>query len=351
MSDLRRVVSQLQRDMRNEIGPMSARPSSVLFQQWIDKGERFKKVQEHKTPTLIRSNSEKTAEMNRLAAERAIREAEAKHGVKYGAIVPLPIFQLADKHQMQSLFERVYKLPELVHHYIEKIVFPSVLQHQMLKLSASGQELGGSMLFSRRFGFSGTPSSLLPLELGECGYEKGVEGKVVTTLTDEKVVSYSVHENWTVRQLLKEIAESVPPVHALIDTGALITGMSNKQVARYLLDHGLASFDGVVFLDRHDRQKILLRATGKVLPLNQCGVSITKRFTFYDQVHTTGLFCLSAAPLPLFLSFATLLLSLSLSLACSLWIVLRLIMSGGTFGLCDGWDGWDGEKVWISNST
>jgi hypothetical protein len=145
------------------------------------------------------------------------------------------------------------------------------------------------MLFSRRFGFSGTPSSLLPLELGDCGYEKGVEGKVVTTMTDEKVVSYSVHENWTVRQLLKEIAEMSPPAHALIDTGALITGLSNRQVARYLLDHGLASFDGVVFLDRQDRQKILLRSTGKVLPLNQCGVSISKRFTFYDQVHTTGM--------------------------------------------------------------
>lgn len=29
--------------------------------------------------------------------------------------------------------------------------------------------------------------------------------------------------------------------HALIDTGALITGMSNQQVAAYLLEHGLES--------------------------------------------------------------------------------------------------------------
>jgi hypothetical protein len=43
-----------------------------------------------------------------------------------------------------------------------------VMRHQNLKLSASGQELGGDMLFGSRLGFSGTPSDLLPLELGTC---------------------------------------------------------------------------------------------------------------------------------------------------------------------------------------
>lgn len=34
------------------------------------------------------------------------------------------------------------------------------------------------MLFRRRLGFSGTPSDLLPLDLGKCGYERGSDGKV-----------------------------------------------------------------------------------------------------------------------------------------------------------------------------
>jgi len=42
-----------------------------------------------------------------------------------------------------------------------------------VKLSESGQALGGDMLFGRRIGFSGTPSDLMPIELGQCGYEKG----------------------------------------------------------------------------------------------------------------------------------------------------------------------------------
>ena len=65
----------------------------------------------------------------------------------------------------------------------QKIVFPDVMRHQGLKISASGQELGGEMIFSRRLGFSGTPSDLLPLELGECHFEKGSDGKMVHFLT------------------------------------------------------------------------------------------------------------------------------------------------------------------------
>ena len=47
-------------------------------------------------------------------------------------------------------------------------------------------------------------------------------------------------------------------------------------------------FDGVVYLDRDDRKMILLRG-GRVAQLSQCGLPAHRRFTFYDQVHTTGM--------------------------------------------------------------
>ena len=34
---------------------------------------------------------------------------------------------------------------------------------------------------------------------------------------------------------------------------------------------------------------ILVKATGRVLSLSQCGISVDKRFAFYDQIHTTGM--------------------------------------------------------------
>ena len=32
-----------------------------------------------------------------------------------------------------------------------------------------------------------------------------------------------------------------------------------------------------------------MRATGRIVSADQCGVSLEKRFAFYDQIHTTGM--------------------------------------------------------------
>jgi hypothetical protein len=95
---------------------------------------------------------------------------------------------------------------------------------------------------------------------------------------------------WNVYSLLDFIATADPPFHALIDTGALITGMSNQKVAEYLLrSEGLVGMKGVVFLDELDRQMVLLRKGFKVVKLADSGLEWGERFTFYDQVHTTGM--------------------------------------------------------------
>jgi hypothetical protein len=106
-----------------------------------------------------------------------------------------------------------------------------------VKLSASGQEVGGDLLFPRRVGFSGTPSDLLPVELGKCGYEQGSDGLMVQVLTDPRVCDFELvtsEPQWTVESLLRAIADAggarAEPIRALIDTGALITGLSNLQV-------------------------------------------------------------------------------------------------------------------------
>jgi len=61
------------------------------------------------------------------------------------------------------------------------------------------------------------------------------------------------------------------------------------EVAKQLLARGLPWCDGVVFLDENDKQMVLVRATGRVVSADQCGVSLERRFAFYDQIHTTGM--------------------------------------------------------------
>jgi hypothetical protein len=206
-------------------------------------------------------------------------------------VVQLKFLQKSNEEQMQKLFELIKLEPLVVHHYLQKTIFPLHMRSQRLKLSASGQAVGGDMLVGKRVGFSGTPSDLLPEELGRCDYETGDDGMMISTVLDRKVASFEyLKDQWTVEHLLELIATSTTPrFNALIDTGALITGYSNQQVAQQLLDRGLSWCDGVVFLDDDDKQQVLVRATGRIVSADQCGVSLERRFAFYDQIHTTGM--------------------------------------------------------------
>ena len=142
-----------------------------------------------------------------------------------------------------------YKLlkfsPHMVQTYLEEYIFPETMEHQGLKLSSSGQDLGGDMLFKTKLGFSGTPSDLLPVELGNCNYEQGIDGEVMHTLTNTRIVNYDMlSAGWSVAGLLRRVATASPGYHALIDTGALVTGMTNAEVALFLLKAGLPEMDG-----------------------------------------------------------------------------------------------------------
>ena len=131
-------------------------------------------------------------------------------------MLPLHLLEKTNAPQMQRLFELFRRpsltvssrrgccrLPSAIHFYLETIIFPNFMRFQEQKsgtqvgarggrFSASGQEMGGSILFKQRrkcfvelkkrgarLGFSGTPSELMPRELGQCEYEPGSEGEAL----------------------------------------------------------------------------------------------------------------------------------------------------------------------------
>jgi hypothetical protein len=206
-------------------------------------------------------------------------------------IWPLHLLDLSDDNHLDITYKLLKGSPLLLKYYLDTFVFPLVLENHGEKIAASGQDLGGDMLFSRRVGFSGTPSDLLPEELGQCHYDEGVDGKIYHYLTSDTIMSSRLlGTEWTVTKVLDDIIKSDPPFHVLIDTGALITGMSNYEVARYMITHGLShDFDGVVFLDHRDRKMVLMRHGMHVVRLAQAGIPVHRRFSFYDQIHTTGM--------------------------------------------------------------
>lgn len=86
-----------------------------------------------------------------------------------------------------------------------------------------------------------TPPNLKPPVLASlsfrrhrCQFELGNTAMMIHYLTDPAVASHrQLDTDWSVAGLLAEVAKSNdPPFHALIDGGALVTGMTNLEVAR-----------------------------------------------------------------------------------------------------------------------
>eukprot|EP01062_Namystynia_karyoxenos_P081246 TRINITY_DN888_c0_g3_i1.p1 TRINITY_DN888_c0_g3~~TRINITY_DN888_c0_g3_i1.p1 ORF type:complete len:5328 (+),score=1998.63 TRINITY_DN888_c0_g3_i1:108-15986(+) len=226
--------------------------------------------------------------------ERWAREDYAAVRCEAGATEPvvgkLEQFQPEEDYQRKSLRELIGYVSRAVDQYMNTLVFPKAMLFQRLKISACGQELGSDILFRRRIGFSGTPSDLIPKDLGRCVKERGSDGKMLRVLTDRNVMSsVDVPEQWSAKSILRMISSGDHGIfHAMIDTGALVTGMENEEVAEELLRFLPQWMKGVVFLDKLDRKMILLRSSGRTLPLHQAPIPPDSRFTFYDQYHTTG---------------------------------------------------------------
>ena len=47
---------------------------------------------------------------------------------------------------MEKLFKLLAKEPLVIHHYLNRFIFPSYMRSQHAKISASGQAVGGDMV-------------------------------------------------------------------------------------------------------------------------------------------------------------------------------------------------------------
>jgi len=294
---LRDMIVRMEED---EGGPYFTRSKCILWAQWIRfaggrvRGwDRAGAVNSHRNRKQVKEERWLAKQNRKLkpSAEACLaRIVEHSLVTDVWDLWPLHLVDLTDPVVVDVLYTLLHKLPNLVEYWLNNYVFPKTCEHQGLKLCANGQALGGDMMFSRRIGFSGTPSDLLPLELGSCHYEEGSDGQMLSVLTHERICSFEVMpSNWSVESILRTIATANPPYHALIDTGALVTGLTNEQVARFLISAGIPH-KGVVFLDEFDRKRILVKATMRVMKLSDMsGISKGERFTFFDQVHTTGM--------------------------------------------------------------
>lgn len=271
--DVQLVLKKSQKNVENENGPIDDRPTMHEYRRWVEEGGGAVR-----TP----------AELMSLKQEDDLTNTP-----------PLYQLQLDSAKQLEGLHNLLRYSPSMITAYLNG-VFPATMNFQDQKLSASGEDIGGGILFNTVLGFSGTPNDLLPFGMCKrseesnmmCDFEPGCEAEIVHVLASSTRTSLEILENdWNVERLLQGVAKGSATkgrYHALIDTGALITGMSNLDVAHYLLDHGLEDIGGVAFLNDLDQKLILLRDSKVVMKLSESRVPLDKQFTYYDQIHTTG---------------------------------------------------------------
>ena len=159
-------------------------------------------------------------------------------------------------------------------------VVEQVAPLQKEKLQASGVDLGSDMIFGTRLGFSGTPSNLLPMELRPCNFEPGSEAQIVRITTNPNVMHVREIRGWSVAKIIDIMRDSGENGHfnAMIDTGALITGMTNEEVCREVLkDGGASHVEVAIFLNSRDEKMVVGRDASPPYPLSRCGVALEKR--------------------------------------------------------------------------
>ncbi len=264
--DMADIIATLQERAGRELGPICDRPSVQLFEKWTKEAVEVKRSSAQAVPMA-------------------------------NAVPRIDKIQRSDGDDLNKVWTLLRHSRSMERWYLLTLIFEKHSQYQTTKLTASSADLGGTMLFKRRIGFSGTPSDLLPSELGKptvtnkkggCAYEEGTDGAILNTLNDPDIVSFKCIGCWNPRMLLTKIVEA-GKYNALIDTGALITGLTNVQVAEFLLtSDDNAQWDGVVYLDSNSTKMVLVKETMNSVKIEDSGIPWDRRFAFYDQVHTTG---------------------------------------------------------------
>lgn len=210
------VLRNLKENLDEETGPYKERPSYQRFEHWIltcGKAIRGSKKKPNKLSSKPSSYSFQVGYVSDKISSKEKKQV-AKKSV-FGMIFeldddliwPLQLVDIQDREQFNVIYPLLKKLPHSVMYYLNELIFPEVLAYQGLKLSACGQELGGDILFKKKIGFSGTPSDILPLELGSCQYERGSDGKVVHYLTSTEIVKLlPVEATWDAYHILDVVA-------------------------------------------------------------------------------------------------------------------------------------------------
>jgi hypothetical protein len=163
-TDFENCLLTLREQLDAEFGPYHKRPAALLYKAWVEEaGGKVRGPREGEEAAGSGFVEDESLEQSFFKAPMGGRTG----GRGSDDIWPLHLLDLKDDQHMSVTYTLLKKIPQVIEYYLDTFVFPLTMEHNHEKISASGQDLGGDMLFSKRVGFSGTPSDLLP-EVSTC---------------------------------------------------------------------------------------------------------------------------------------------------------------------------------------
>ncbi|KAK7937469.1 uncharacterized protein PG986_014337 [Apiospora aurea] len=196
----------------------------------------------------------------------------------------------------RQLFPALRYTKSVIDFYLGKVVFPHEMVEFPQKLSASGWDLAKPRAQAVT-GFSGTCDSkyVLPTDIPHIDLPSQLH-------TNAKVLDYILRsENLVVELgpsidgdlLLRSMVSAQPPIDVVLDVGALIIDMDNRQFALRWLELSTGSLEkkqAVIFVNEDDEIMVIDR-TGFAEPfLTSSFVDNTESCLVYlDEAHTRGI--------------------------------------------------------------
>ncbi|KAF8546980.1 hypothetical protein OG21DRAFT_1607573 [Imleria badia] len=186
-----------------------------------------------------------------------------------------------------------------IDYYLSRVVFPKYAKEFPWKILGSSWDIA-----ERRHhlisGFSGTNDAqyLLPTSIVQHDpahlHQTGTNARVLAYLLRPENNSYTqtMHESgerWATLEFLKVIVSQKPEVSVLLDVGAQILDVSNRELAKAWLDLSRPDIAGAIYFSEDDELVVLAR-NGTVQPLSSSPLvqKLNRCVAYLDDAHTRG---------------------------------------------------------------
>ncbi|EEY58354.1 uncharacterized protein PITG_01010 [Phytophthora infestans T30-4] len=204
---------------------------------------------------------------------------------------------LADTRQFESLCNAYKFCIDAINFYLNTCVFPRDTTQYPQRLSRTAWNLAAG---ANNIGFSGTNDNhrLLPLSVAQCEPHEpsllGTNGKMIDKMLrvtqGYEVIRPSPRRNsvpWESALLFAMDKKT----QALIDTGALLAGVSNHEAAAFLLQQSTFGFAGVTYYDSrkpYNCWMIAEKSRRVVMPLKKASMLESETFVIFDEARSRG---------------------------------------------------------------